>query len=353
VTRDISGKGTTRCYQVRTSCTNKNTHQHRGTDKLAVGNVESVSEERRGTIFGVVAYLIWGLFPLFWPLLEPAGALEILAHRVVWSLVVVVILLAVSGNAWRRLPRTGRPLRLLTLAAALIAVNWGLYIWGVNHNHVVETSLGYFVNPLVTVALSVLVLGERLRRLQWVAVGVAAVGVIVLTVQAGRPPWIALALAGSFGSYGLIKKVVGVEPAAGLAVETAVLAPLALGYLLVIGATGHGTFTSHGAGHALLLAAAGPVTALPLLAFAAASSRVPLSRMGLMQYLTPSIQFLIGVLVRHEPLGPVRLIGFVLVWLALAIFTVESGSTRWRRPDSPGEQVVPAPVVEPLPDPVP
>jgi chloramphenicol-sensitive protein RarD len=294
-----------------------------------------VSEARRGTVFGIVAYLIWGVFPLFWPLLEPAGALEILAHRVVWSLVVVAVLLLVSGNAWRRLPRTGRPLRLLTLAAALIAVNWGLYIWGVNHHHVIETSLGYFVNPLVTVALSVVVLGERLRRLQWFAVAVAAIGVIVLTVQAGRPPWIALALAGSFGTYGLIKKVVGVEPAAGLAVETAVLAPLALGYLLVIGANGTGTFTSHGAGHALLLAAAGPVTAVPLLAFAAASSRVPLSRMGLLQYLTPSLQFLIGVFVRHEPLPPARLVGFLLVWVALAIFTADTTASRRRNQSAP------------------
>lgn len=309
-----------------------------------------MSEDRRGTWFGIAAYLMWGLFPLFWPLLEPAGALEILAHRVVWSLLVVAVVLAVSGNAWRRLPRTGRPLRLLALAAVLIAVNWGLYIWGVNHHHVVETSLGYFVNPLVTVALSVLVLGERLRRLQWIAVGIAALGVIVLTIQAGRPPWIALALAGSFGSYGLIKKVVGVEPAAGLAVETAILAPLALGYLLVMGATGHGTFSSHGTGHALLLAAAGPVTAIPLLAFAAASSRVPLSRMGLMQYLTPSIQFVIGVSVRHEPLGPVRLFGFLLVWLALAIFTVDTAGSRRRQPASPTAQV---PALDEVPDPVP
>jgi chloramphenicol-sensitive protein RarD len=289
-----------------------------------------VNEERRGTIFGIVAYLIWGLFPLFWPLLEPAGALEILAHRVIWSLVVVAGLLLVSGNAWRRLPRTRRPLGLLTLAAILIAINWGLYIWGVNHHHVVETSLGYFVNPLVTVALSVVVLGERLRRTQWLAVAIAAAGVVVLTIQAGRPPWIALALAGSFGTYGLIKKVVGVEPAAGLVVETAVLAPVALGYLLVIGANGTGTFTSHGVGHSFLLAAAGPVTALPLLAFAAASSRVPLSRMGLMQYLTPSMQFLIGVFVRHEPLGATRLIGFLLVWVALGVFTADTTSSRRR-----------------------
>jgi chloramphenicol-sensitive protein RarD len=312
-----------------------------------------VSEDRRGTVFGLLAYLAWGLFPLYWPLLEPAGAIEILAHRVVWSLLVVTVVLAVSGNAWRRLPKTGRPLGLLSLAAVLIAINWGVYIWGVNHGHVVETSLGYFVNPLVTVALSVLVLRERLRRYQWVAVGIAATGVIVLTVQAGRPPWIALILATTFGSYGLIKKVVGVEPAAGLAVETAVLAPVALGYLIVLGSTGHGTFTTHGAGHAALLAAAGPVTAVPLIAFAAASSRVPLARMGLMQYLTPSIQFVIGVAVRHEALPALRLFGFLLVWLALVVFTIDSATAR-RRPANvrDGARDRP-PVVDALPEPVP
>jgi chloramphenicol-sensitive protein RarD len=285
-----------------------------------------VTESRRGTLFGIGAYLIWGLFPLYWPLLEPGGSLEILAHRVVWSMVAVAVVLFAAGNGWRRLPRTARQLKLLTVAAVMIGINWGLYIWGVNHHHVVETSLGYFVNPLVTVALGVLVLGERLRRLQWVAVGVAAMGVVVLTVDAGRPPWIALALAASFGTYGLIKKVIGVEPAAGLAIETAVLTPVAAGYLIFIGVSGTSTFASHGAGHPFLLASAGPVTAVPLLLFAAAASRVPLSRMGLLQYLTPTIQFLIGVLVRHEPLPAVRLVGFLLVWVALAIFTADSAS---------------------------
>lgn len=283
-----------------------------------------MSEDRRGTLLGLAAYLIWGAFPLFWPLLEPSGSVEILAHRVVWSLIVVVLLLVVGGSGLRSLPRTARQLKLLCVASVVIAVNWGLYIWGVNHDHVVETSLGYFVNPLITVGLSVVVLGERLRRAQWIAVGVAAAGVIVLTVQAGRPPWIALGLALSFGTYSLVKKIVGVEPAAGLVVETSALAPVALGYLIAIGVTGSGDFTSQGAGHAALLAAAGPVTAIPLLLFAAAAPRVPLSRLGLMQYLTPTIQFLIGVTVRHEPLPAVRLFGFILVWMALAVFTVDS-----------------------------
>ncbi|HWB67304.1 MAG TPA: EamA family transporter RarD [Mycobacteriales bacterium] len=285
-----------------------------------------MSEARRGTVLGFAAYLIWGLFPLYWPELEPAGALEILSHRVVWSLLVVAGLLLVTGGvrAVLRPALTARQFRLLALAGALIAVNWGLYIWGVNHGHVVETALGYFVNPLVTVALSVVVLRERLRRVQWAAIGIAAVGVVVLTVQAGRLPWIALVLAGSFGSYSLVKKIVGAEPADGLLVETATLTVPAFGYLLAIGATGAGTFSSDGAGHGALLAGAGVVTAVPLLLFAGAAPRVPLSQLGLMQYLTPTIQFLIGVLVRHEPLPPMRLFGFCLVWVALAVFTWES-----------------------------
>jgi chloramphenicol-sensitive protein RarD len=272
----------------------------------------------------VAAYLIWGLFPLYWPLLKPAGSVEILGHRVVWSLVSVAVLLSVTGGrrAWRAVPRDPRRLQLLALAGGLIGVNWGLYIWGVNHGHVVETSLGYFINPLVTVALSVFVLGERLRRREWVAVAVAALGVGVLTVQAGRPPWIALALALSFGGYGLVKKVVGVEPAHGLLIEAAVLAPIAIGYLAIEGARGGSTFVTHGAGHAALLASSGVVTMVPLLLFAAAAPLVPLSRLGLLQYLTPTIQFLIGVTVRHEPLPPSRLLGFGLVWLALVLFAI-------------------------------
>jgi chloramphenicol-sensitive protein RarD len=289
-----------------------------------------VSEVRRGTLLGFAAYLLWGLFPLYWPLLEPAGAVEILAHRVLWSLVLVGLVLLVRARSLRTLPRGRRQLKLLVAAAVLIAVNWGVYIWGVNAHHVVETSLGYFVNPLVSVALGVVALGERLRRTQWAAVGLAAVGVLVLTVESGRLPWIALALAASFGTYGLVKKVVGVPAVEGLVVETAVLTPLALGYVLIGALFGTTTFATHGAGHALLLASAGVVTAIPLLAFAGAAARVPLSRLGLMQYVTPTMQFLIGVLVRHEPLPPGRLVGFVLVWFALAMFTADT-ATHYRR----------------------
>jgi chloramphenicol-sensitive protein RarD len=290
-----------------------------------------VSEDRRGTLLGVVAYLLWGLFPLYWPLLEPAGSVEILAHRVVWSLVTVALLLLVTGRSVRSLPRDRRRLALLAAAAVLIGVNWGVYIWGVNNHHVVETSLGYFINPLVSVALGVVVLGERLRQLQWVAVAVATGGVVVLSVAAGRPPWIALVLAFSFGAYGLVKKVVGVGAVEGLVVETAVLAPVALVYLLVLAGTGDGSFTQHGADHAALLASAGVVTAVPLLAFAGAASRVPLSRLGLLQYMTPTIQFLLGVLVRHESVSAGKLLGFVIVWIGLAVFTIETAASRRRQ----------------------
>jgi chloramphenicol-sensitive protein RarD len=306
-----------------------------------------VSETRRGTILGLIAYLLWGLFPLYWPLLEPAGALEILAHRVVWSLVAVVVLLLVLGHSLRSLPHDRRRLLLLAAAAVLIGINWGVYIWGVNNSHVVDTSLGYFINPLVSVALGVIVLGERLRRAQWVAVGIAAAGVTVLSVAAGRPPWIALVLAASFGTYGLVKRVVDVPPVDGLVVEAGVLTPVAIAYLAVAAAHGHGNFSDHGAGHAVLLMSTGVVTAIPLLAFAGAAQRIPLSRLGLMQYLTPTIQFLIGVLVRHEPVSPGRLAGFVLVWLALVVFTFDTATDRVRPVDmaAPGEALTGEPPV--------
>ena len=290
-----------------------------------------MNEVRRGTVLGFAAYLAWGVFPLFFPLLEPAGAIEILAHRVLWSLALVGLLLLVRNRSLRTLPSERRQRWLLVAAAVLIAVNWGVYIWGVNSHHVVETSLGYFVNPLVSVALGVVILGERLRSTQWAAVGLAAIGVVVLTVDSGRVPWIALVLASSFGTYGLVKKIVGVPAVEGLVVETAVLTPLALGYVVVGGLVGTTTFASHGVDHTLLLVSAGVITAIPLLAFAGAAARVPLSRLGLMQYITPTMQFLIGVLVRHEPLPIGRLVGFGLVWVALAVFTVDTATNRRRQ----------------------
>jgi chloramphenicol-sensitive protein RarD len=293
--------------------------------------VTSLRETRAGTVYGAAAYAMWGLFPLFWPLLEPATPLEVLAHRVLWSLLVVLVLLRLTRGfaAVRAVPAP--QVARLSLAAVLLAVNWGTYIYGVNSGQVVETSLGYFINPLVSVALGVLVLGERLRPAQKAAVGAGFLAVVVLTLENGRPPWIALVLAFSFGLYGLLKKQAGVGAVASLAVETAVLAPVAVAYVCFLGWQGTSTFGNHGGGHALLLASAGVVTAVPLLAFGAAATRVPLTTLGVLQYIAPSLQLGCGVLLRHEPFGPARLVGFVLVWVALAVFTADLVKAR-RKP---------------------
>ena len=275
---------------------------------------------------GLAAYALWGLFPLYFPLLEPAGGLEIVAHRVLWSLVFVGLLLT-ARRSWSRvraLVSDWRRLLVLTAAAFLIAVNWLVFVYGVNSGQVVETSLGYFINPLVSVLLGVVVFSERLRPLQWVAVGIAAVAVAVLTIDYGHPPWIALALAASFGLYGVMKKVVRVEAAPGLFVETALVAVPAGIVLAVLHSSGQGTFANAGAGHALLLVSSGIATAVPLLLFAAAARRIPLSTVGLLQYLTPLMQLAIGVFVYDEPMPPARLAGFVIVWVALAVFTGDS-----------------------------
>jgi len=275
---------------------------------------------------GLAAYGLWGAFPLYWPLLEPAGAVEILAHRVVWSVLTMGLLVVLAGRTrqFAALVREPRTRRLLGAAALVIAVNWGVYIWGVNHGHVVETSLGYFVNPIVTVLMGVLVLGERMRPWQWVAMGIATVAVVVLTVDYGRLPWIALVLACSFGTYGLAKKQAGAGAVESLAFETALLAPLAAAYLGWLAATGSFGFAAHGVGHAVLLASTGVVTALPLILFGAAATRLPLVVLGLLQYLAPVLQFLMGLVVFHEAMPPGRWVGFGLVWLALVVFTVES-----------------------------
>ena len=283
------------------------------------------SSTRRGTAYGVGAYLLWGLFPLYWPLLEPADSLEVLAHRVLWSLLVVGLLLGLTrrtGNLRAVAADRGLVLRL-AVAAVVVALNWGAYIYGVTSNQVVETSLGYFINPIVTVLLAVLVLGERLRPVQWTALGVAFAAVLVLSVENGRPPWIALVLAFSFATYGLIKKTAAVGAVEGLAVETAVLFPVAACYVGYLTVTGSGTFGTEGPGHAGLLAASGLITAVPLLLFASAATRVSLTALGVLQYLAPTLQFLLGVLLFDEPLSSAKLAGFVLVWLALVLFTAD------------------------------
>ncbi|MFF4572148.1 EamA family transporter RarD [Streptomyces sp. NPDC001410] len=286
----------------------------------------SKGEHRTGLLNGFAAYGMWGLVPLFWPLMKPAGALEILAHRMVWSLVIVAVaLLVIRRWAWAgELLRQPRRLGLIALAAAVITVNWGVYIWAVNAGHVVETSLGYFINPLVTIAMGVLILKERLRPVQWAAVGVGVAAVVVLTVGYGRPPWISLCLAFSFATYGLVKKKVALGGIESLAAETAIQFLPALAFLLWLTAHGRSTFASEGAGHTALLASTGIVTALPLVCFGAAAIRVPLSTLGLLQYLAPVFQFLLGVLYFHEEMPAARWAGFALVWLALVLLTTDA-----------------------------
>ncbi|MEU3217913.1 EamA family transporter RarD [Streptomyces sp. NPDC006971] len=298
----------------------------------SAGSTKGTNEQRAGLLSGVGAYGLWGIVPLFWPLLKPAGAIEILAHRMAWSLGVVgIALLVLRRWSWiGELVRRPRKLGLITAAAAVITVNWGLYIWAVNNGHVVEASLGYFINPLVTIAMGVLLLGERLRPAQWVAVGTGVAAVLVLAIGYGRPPWISLTLAFSFATYGLVKKKVAMGGLESLAAETAVLFLPALGYLLWLGARGESTFGSEGPGHAALLAATGVVTAIPLVLFGAAAIRVPLSTLGLLQYLAPVFQFVLGILYFHEEMPPERWAGFALVWLALTLLTWDALRTARR-----------------------
>ncbi|WP_148613665.1 EamA family transporter RarD [Nocardioides rubriscoriae] len=292
-----------------------------------------MTEDRRGLVLGVAAYTLWGTFPLYWPLLEPSGALEILAHRVVWSLLTMAVLVVVLRRRahLRAILADRRVTLLLVLAAVTITANWTTYIYGVNSGRVVETSLGYFINPLVTVLMGVLVLRERLRPLQWAALGVGVAAVCVLAWDYGRPPWIALVLAFSFGTYGLAKKTAGVGAVESLTFETAAIAPVALGYLVVLGRHGDGHFTSEGVGHALLLTTTGIVTAIPLICFGAAATRVSMVSLGLLQYIAPTMQFALGLLVFSETMTAGRWLGFVLVWGALAVFTYEALHHRRRQ----------------------
>ncbi|HMQ34526.1 MAG TPA: EamA family transporter RarD [Chloroflexaceae bacterium] len=280
----------------------------------------------KGVVYAAGAYLTWGLLPLFWKALQHVPALEILANRVAWALVVGLAVGAVRGSwgwlgAALRSPRT-----LLTFGASalLLAVNWGLYIWAVNAGHVVETSLGYFINPLVNVFLGVVFLRERLRVGQGAAIALALAGVLYLTVSYGSPPWIALTLAASFGGYGLLRKLAPLNSLEGFTLETMVMALPAVAYLGYIEATTGASALLHGgAGTALLLASSGVVTAVPLLLFAAGARRVTMTTLGLLQYIAPTMQFMLGVLVYGEALSPARLLGFGLVWVALAVYSLE------------------------------
>ncbi len=285
-----------------------------------------------GVAAGVGAYALWGLLTLYWARLSAVGWLEILAHRIVWALLVVVAILAVRRRwGWvRHLARRPRALAALAAAGVLITANWALFIWAVTHQHVVEASLGYYINPLVSVVLGVVVLGERLDGLRWAAVGLAAAGVAWLTADYGAPPWISLALAFSFGTYGLLKKLATVTALESLAVETAVVFIPALGYLAWVTADGGGAFGTVGLPTDLLLVASGLVTAVPLLLFGAAAARIPLSTVGLLQYLTPTVQLLIGVYLLGEAVDGVQLVGFTLVWAALVVLS--AATVRRRSP---------------------
>jgi chloramphenicol-sensitive protein RarD len=285
-----------------------------------------VSTRRQGLVYGLGAYLLWGVFPLYFPLLEPTTPLEILAHRILWSLLVLLVVLTVMGKwSWiRPLLRDRRRMWLLPGAAVTIALNWGVYIYGVNSDQVVQTSLGYFINPLVSVLFGVVLLGEHLRRWQWAAVALGAVAVVVLTIDYGGLPWIALTLAISFGTYGLLKKTLDMGAVESLSAETAILTPFAATYLAVLMVNGTSAMQTEGPDMVALLAALGVITAIPLLLFGAAATRIPLTWIGLLQYTAPVLQFLIGVLVYDEPMPASRWVGFALVWSALAVLAVDS-----------------------------
>ncbi|WP_271679598.1 EamA family transporter RarD [Thermomonas mangrovi] len=289
--------------------------------------------DRRGMWVAVGAYVLWGVMPLYWHLLKVVPSLQIVLHRIAWStLFVGAYLLWRDGRGWLRRTLAGPRLGwMLALSGVLIAFNWGLYIWAVNAGHVVETALGYFINPLLNVLIGVLFLRERLRPLQWLSVAVAATGVLWLAVRYGQVPWIALALAASFGLYGVVRKLAHVDAVAGLGVESAYLFLPAIALLAWTEAHGGGGFgAGYGAAASALLVLGGIVTALPLVGFAYAVRRIPLATVGLLQYIAPTLQFLIGVLVFREPFDRERLVGFACIWLALAIFAAD-GLLRARR----------------------
>ena len=275
---------------------------------------------KTGLIFGLSAYILWGLFPLYWPLLEPAGAFEIVGHRAVWSLVFCVIALTITKAIKPAIATMRRPKVFVKLlaATALISINWIVYIWATNNGHVVEASLGYYINPIIMIAIGIILLKEKMRKLQWASVSIAALGVLVLTIDYGRLPWVALALALSWGTYGFIKKQLGLGALEGLGIETAIAAPFYLAYLTWIGSQGEGHF-SHGPGLTLLLIGSGVVTAIPLLLFNGAGNRLPYTVIGLLQFITPTLQFSIGVWVRHEAMPTARWAGFLIIWAALVV----------------------------------
>lgn len=290
----------------------------------------SLQEQRRGLAITAFTFTLWGLVPVYWHLLKAVPSQQIIAHRIIWSTVLVVawLLLSVGTGWWKAIAAQKRALPTLALSSLAIAFNWGLYIWAINAGHVIETSLGYFINPLVSVLLGVVVLKERLHRLQWLAVGCAGLGVAWLTIDAGTPPWIALGLACSFGLYGLLRKLISVDPVAGLGVESLYLFLPAIGFALW-SENGHGGgfFGGWGWQNDALLILGGAVTALPLIGFAYGVKRIPLSLVGILQYIAPSLGLLLGVFFFREPFDTAKAIGFAAIWTGLALFI---GDSVWR-----------------------
>ncbi len=277
-----------------------------------------------GLLYGVSAYTLWGLFPIYWPLLKPANPLEIVSHRAVWTLVFCFIILALTKTLKSTLSLLKRPRIVagLFLGSILISINWIIYIYAANNEHVVEASLGYYINPIVVIATGVIVLKEKMRPLQWLAVGIATLGVAVLTIDYGRLPWIALGLALSWGSYGLVKKQLGLGALEGLSIETLLSSGFYLAYLIWLGNKGEGHFT-YSLTLTLLLIGGGAVTAIPLLLFNGSTNRLPLTLIGLLQYITPTIQFCIGVWYYNEDMSTARWVGFLIIWVALMSLAID------------------------------
>ena len=279
---------------------------------------------RSGYFFGAGAYVLWGIFPAWFPLLKPSGAVEILAHRIMWGFALMIVVVAavrrlgdikaINRNTWL----------LLLAASALISVNWLIYVYAVNNGHVVDAALGYFINPLVSIALGLVIFREKLNRWQVSALAIAVVAVVILTVHVGKPPWIGIGLAVSFGLYGAVKKLIPTDPRVSVGIEAGLATPFAVAYVVALHVSGGGTLTGHGSGHVGLLVVSGVLTAIPLLLFAAAAQRLPMVSLGLLFYMTPAMQLTWGVLVGHEPMPPMRWLGFALIWLALAVFTVDA-----------------------------
>lgn len=292
----------------------------------SVVSKEKRSEHSIGLINGYFAYIIWGGVILYWPYLAPAKPLEILAHRVLWSLLFVAAVLIYQKRivSLRVVLKNSRQMKLLAVASVLIGINWGLFIWASMNAHVLDSSLGYYITPLLNVALGVFFFKEKLRRMQWLAIGIAAFAVMFITIAMGVVPWVALSLSTSFTMYGYVKKLANMQALESLMIETLILTPVAIAYLIWLQFNGGNTFLGFGLDHTLWMASAGVVTAIPLLAFGVAITRLPFTTLGMLQYIGPTIQFFVGVWMTQEAMPQVRLIGFIITWVALVILTVDA-----------------------------